>query len=157
AVDAPTAALAAEALTGELGRLAVSRRELPRLPAVHLQRRAHGVAQPGQRLAIVGIDGVAAAVTAVHLAGFVEEEHHQGQIEVELEQAQIHALDPGQAHAHKVVGDAFDALETDNLPVKLKAVNSRHAANDDHEGFARFARLLLALGEAGQPAVTARV
>ena len=37
----------------------------------------------------------------------------------------FHAREPD---AHELVGDVFDALKTDNLPVVLEAVNSRLAA-----------------------------
>jgi hypothetical protein len=52
-----------------------------------------------------------------------------------------------------MVGRFFDALQTDNLPVELKAVNSRHATQDDHERLAGFAGQRLAFGVTGQPTI----
>jgi hypothetical protein len=72
------------------------------------------------------------------------------------EETQVEPFDARQPDAHELVSDVFDALKTDNLPVVLEAVNSRLAAQDDHERLARLPCLRLALGQAGEPAVPGR-
>ena len=65
-------------------------------------------------------------------------------------------VNAGQPDADELVGRVLDALETDNLPVELAAVRSRHAPKDHHERLAAAVRLRLALLEAGDPPVPVR-
>jgi hypothetical protein len=118
---------------------------------VHLQNGVHGVEEAVQGLAVVGVPGVAAAVAGIDFALGVEKEHDEGEVVVELKQIQVEIVDARQPNADELVGGVFDSLETDNLPVEIIAVNSRHAAQDRHERLARLFRLGLALGEAGDP------
>jgi hypothetical protein len=100
-------------------------------PAVRLQHRLHRVAQPFEGLAAVGVFAVAAAVAGVNLPLGVEEEHREGQVVVELEEVQIEVVDARQPDADEALGDVFDLLQTDNLPVKLTAGRSGLAAQHD--------------------------
>jgi hypothetical protein len=104
-------------------------------------------------LAFVRPFGVAAAVSAIDLLLGVQKEDHEGQIVVELEQVQVDILNARQAHAHKFVGAVFDAFQTDNLPVKCLAGNSRHAAEHNHERFSAFRSLRETVVKVGDPAV----
>jgi hypothetical protein len=101
----------------------------------------------------VGVDAVPAAVAGVHLPFGVQEEDRERQVVVELEQAQVQVIDAGQPDADEVVGDPLKALQTDNLPVKLPAVRSGHAAQDHHERLAGLPGPGLPLLQAGQPPV----
>jgi hypothetical protein len=64
---------------------------------------------------------------------------------------EVGTVDLRETDADKLVGDVFELFQTDNLPVIFTAVNSRHAAEDDHERFAGLGGLGLALFEGGQP------
>jgi hypothetical protein len=55
-----------------------------------------------------------------------------------------------------VVGDFIHLLQTDNLPVKIAAGRSRHAAQNDHERLAALPGPFLALFEVRQPTVAGR-
>jgi hypothetical protein len=56
---------------------------------------------------------------------------------VEFEQTEIRSLNPHQAAANELVGYVGDFLvETNNLLVDLRAVDSRLATEDDEEGLA---------------------
>jgi hypothetical protein len=122
---------------------------------VRLQHRLHGVAQPGERLAAVGVFAVAAAVAGVDLPLRIQEEDGEGQVVIELEEVQVEVIDAREPDADEALGDVFDLLQTDNLPVKLAAGRSRLAAQHHHQRLAALARLGLALFEAAQPAVAA--
>jgi hypothetical protein len=69
----------------------------------------------------------------------IEKEAHPRQIVVELEQADVHVVHPGQANAHKLRQQFFQflVLGTNNLFVNVGAVNSRLAPDHDEEGFTR--------------------
>jgi hypothetical protein len=97
-----------------------------------------------QRLAGVRVAGVASAVAGVDLPVGVEEEDHEGQVVVELEEAEVGVVDSGQPDTDELVGDVFDAVETDNLPVKLTTVRSGDAPHDHHDRLAGSSRLGLA-------------
>src|SRR5207248_8220964 len=84
----------------------------------------------------------------------VEEEDHEGQVVVELEQVQVFGVNAGQPDADEPVGEVFEAFQTDNLPVKLAAVRSGDAADDHHERLAGLQGLGPALLKTGEPAVT---
>jgi hypothetical protein len=94
---------------------------------------------------------VAAAVAPVNPLVRVQEEHHEGQIEVEFEQVQIRAVHARQANPYELVGEVFDAIETNNLLVEIPAVASGDAAEHQHDRFAGLAREPLALFVTGQP------
>src|SRR5262249_44260371 len=83
----------------------------------------------------------------------IEEEHHEGEVVIELEEVQIEVVDARQADANELISQLFDLLQTDNLPVENVAIDSRHTAQDDHQGFAGLPRLCPALVEAEGPAV----
>jgi hypothetical protein len=83
----------------------------------------------------------------------IHEENHHGQVVIEFEQLEVGGVDAREPDTDELIGDVFDLLETDNLPVKLAAVNSRHAAHEDHHGLAGFLRQRLALGQGENPAV----
>ncbi len=101
--------------------------------AVHGGDGLHGVAEAFQRLAVVRIVGISATVAGVNLFLSVHEKDHERQVVVELEQIEIGVVNAREAHANKLIGDVFNLLKTDNLPVKYSAVKSRHATHDDHE------------------------
>jgi len=106
-------------------------------------------------LAIIGTAGGAAAVAGVDLFLGIHEEDHERQVVVEVEQIQVQVVDARQADPDELVGDVFDVLQTDNLPVKFMASRSRLAADDDHERLAAFARQGFAFFEAKNPAMLA--
>jgi hypothetical protein len=55
-----------------------------------------------------------------------------------------------------LVGKVLKAFQTDNLPVKLVARRSGHAAHDHHEGLAGLPGLGLSLFQAREPPVLDR-
>jgi hypothetical protein len=108
-------------------------------------------------LPIIGPIGVATAIASIDPAVGIEEEDHEGQVVVELEQVQVEVVDARQTDPDELVSNVFDLFETDNLPVKKMAVRSRDAAHDDHQWLAAFARPVLPLLQAGEPAVACRL
>jgi hypothetical protein len=114
---------------------------------MHAQDRLHGVLKPFQRLSFIGAFAVAPAIAAVDFLILVQEEDHESEVVIELKQVQVHAVDTRQPNPHELVGDLADAFQTDNLPVKFSAIDSRHAAKHHHEGHAIFVGLLEALFE----------
>jgi hypothetical protein len=85
----------------------------------------------------------------------VEEEVHQGEVIVEVEQIEIQVVDTRQPDANELIGNIGQSFESDNLPVEDATGRSRHAADGDHERLAGPARLGLSGFEAGEPAVSA--
>jgi hypothetical protein len=83
----------------------------------------------------------------------VDEEDHESQVVIEVEEVQIQRVNPREADANEFVCKVFDALETDNLPVKFPTVRSRDAPHDHHHRLARLLRLLLTLAQAENPAI----
>src|SRR5262249_42289583 len=71
----------------------------------------------------------------------------------ELKEIEVEVIDPRQTHAYELIGQVFDLLQTDHLPVKFPASRSRHAAQDHHERFAAPPRFGLARFQAGEPAI----
>jgi hypothetical protein len=67
----------------------------------------HRVAQARQRLAAVGAGGVPAAVAGVDLLLGVQEEDHERDIVVELEEIQIFVIDARKPDADEPVGEIF--------------------------------------------------
>ena len=104
---------------------------------VRLERAVHRVAESLHREARIGARGVAAAVAAVDRLVRIEEEGIPGQVEVELEAAQVDAGDLHQPDADESVGDVGDILvETNNLLVEIGAVASGLAAEDEEDRLA---------------------
>jgi hypothetical protein len=120
---------------------------------VHLQHGLHRIAEPGQGLAPVGVLGIAAAVAGVDLPLGAQEEGHEGQVVVELEEVQVEAVDARQADADELLSDTPEAFQTDNLPVKVVAGRSGDATQEDHNWSAGPACLVQALLQAAEPAV----
>ena len=100
--------------------------------------------------------GSPSAVASVHLALGTEEKHRESQIVIKGKQVQIFSVDAGQPHPDKAVGEIVNSLQTDNLPVKFVARQSRLAAEDHHQRLAGFLRQPQARGQAGAPAVSVR-
>jgi hypothetical protein len=107
---------------------------------VHPEDRLHGVVQPGQRLAFVGVLGIASAIAGVDFFLGVQEKDDERQVVIELEQVEIDRINAGDPNADEVIGDVVEVLQTDNLPVKVAAGDSRHAAQDHHERLAALPR-----------------
>jgi hypothetical protein len=105
----------------------------------------------------VGAKRVSPAIPGVYFPFGVQEKDHQRQVVVEFEQVQVDAVEAGQPDANELVGEVFDAFETDYLPVKLPASNSRIAPQDHHERLGVFSRLGLAFLEAENPTVPERL
>lgn len=61
-----------------------------------------------------------------------EEEHHEAEIEVEVEKSQVGTFDLRDPHADKIFGDVFKFVETDNLPVEFGTTASGYSAEDNH-------------------------
>jgi hypothetical protein len=120
-------------------------------PEYGLHRRKESL----QRLPIVGIVSVSAAVAGINALVGVQEEHHEGQVVVEFKQVQVHRIDACQPNPNELVGDFFDALQTDNLPVKIMTRRSRHTAQDHHERLAGPARLGFSLFQIENPTIAA--
>jgi len=137
----------------EEARLVVVARGEARGVLVGLEDGLHGVAQALQGHAALGAGGVAAAVAGVDFLVGVQKEDHEGQVVIELEEAQVGEVDAREANADELFGLGLDLVETDNLPVKFMAVRSGDAAEDDHEGLAGAAGGVEASLVAGQPAV----
>ena len=99
------------------------------------------------------------SATAFVAAGAIVEHRGPGQFSVDLEETDVHPIHLDHASAHEPVKESLQLIifATDNLPVELPAVNSRLAAQDDHERLARLPRLGLALGQAGEPAIPGRI
>src|SRR5262249_19525326 len=89
----------------------------------------------------------------VNLFLCVHEKDHERQVVVELEQIEIDVVNAREAHANKLIGDVFDLLKTDNLPVKYGAVKSRHATHDDHERLVGLGGQPLPWGQREKPAI----
>jgi hypothetical protein len=85
----------------------------------------------------------------------IQKEDHHRQIEIELKQVQVDAVQPRQSDAHKLVGDALESFQTNNLLVKFNAIPSRDAAEDDHQRTIRLSRLPFGLVIVEDPAVFA--
>jgi hypothetical protein len=84
-------------------------------------------------LARIGIGAITPAVATIDLFVGVHEEHHHGQIEIEVEQIDISVIDRWGSHANERVSQISNAFQTNNLLVKFIAVPSRDAAEDDHQ------------------------
>jgi hypothetical protein len=104
-------------------------------------------------LACVGIFRVPSSVPGVNPFLRVQEEDHKRQVVIEIEQIQVQLVDARQPDPDELVGNIFEAFQTDNLPVKFQARRSRHAAYDDHERFAALSRQVFALLKTGNPSV----
>jgi hypothetical protein len=89
----------------------------------------------------IGTRGIAAAIARVDLLVGVHQQDYHGEIVIELEEAEIDGIDARQADADEFIGNVANAFQTDNLPVKLFAVHSGDAAQDNHQWLARFLRL----------------
>src|SRR5262249_57019096 len=90
-----------------------------------------------------------AGVTAV---GGGYEERHPGQVVVELEEVDIHAVHRLDPHADEPIGQLGDlGTLTDDLPVEVGAGQSALAAEDHEQRLARLARQALALRVAVDP------
>ena len=64
----------------------------------------------------------------------VHEEHRKRQIVVELEQRQVHAVGFDQSNTDELIHEVTDPrVATNNLLVKLAAVPSRDASENDHQ------------------------
>src|SRR5262245_36072950 len=124
---------------------------------MHRQDRLHRVAESSRRLPSIGAKSVSSAISGVDFSICVQEKEHQRQVEVELEQVEVDLVEAGQPNANEFVGEVFDAFETDNLPVKLPASDSRVAPQNHHERFAVFSRLGLAFLEIKDPTVSYRL
>ena len=106
-------------------------------------------------MASIGIFRSTSAVPGVNLFLRAQEEDHERQVVVEFKEVQIQIIDTSQPNPYELVSNVFDALETDNLPVKFMASRSRHAPHHDHERFAARPRQGFALLKIENPAVRA--
>jgi hypothetical protein len=100
---------------------------------------------------------VSSAVPGEYLPLGAQKKDHQRQVQIKLEQVEVDAVEARQPDANELVGEILDAFETDNLPVKLAAGDSRVAPQDHHEGLASLVRLGLAFLEIENPAVPQRL
>jgi hypothetical protein len=137
----------AEALADEARGLLGTRSKGFVTAAMQLEDGSHCITQTLQRLAAVSTLGVAPSVARVNLLLGVHKEDHERQVVIELKEVQVQRVDARQADADELLGKVFDALQTDNLPVKLSAVRSRHAPQDHQERLASLARQSLAFLE----------
>ena len=145
-------ALIADDFANEFRFFILARYEFRSLLPMQAQDRLHGVAEPFERLAIVGVFAIASPIAGVDLFVGRQEEDHEGQIVIELEEIQVGLIDAAQTHADELVGFGLYVLETDNLPVEFAAIPSRNAAKHDHDRHARLSRELASLLVIGQPA-----
>src|SRR5262249_57466384 len=90
-----------------------------------------------------------AGVTAV---GGGYEERDLGEVVVEVEEVDIHAVHRLDSHADELLGQPGDlGILTDDLPVEVGAGQSALAAEDHEQRLARLARQALALLVAVDP------
>jgi hypothetical protein len=104
-------------------------------------------------LTAIGAFRVASTVTAVDFSFSVQEEDHERQVVVELKQIQVCVVNSGESNPYELAGELFEALETDNLPVKFPTGRSWHAAYHDHKRLAGPACLSLPLLQCGEPTI----
>jgi hypothetical protein len=90
------------------------------------------VAEARQRLPPVGAGAVPAAVAGVDFPLRAQEEDHERQVVIEVEEVQVEVINARQPDADELLGDALEAFQTDNLPVEFAAGQSRLTAQDNH-------------------------
>jgi hypothetical protein len=141
AVDATALLPAAQDLADILGSRVVARGKLPVLTLMHLQDGSHGVVEALKRLPGVRARLIAGTVARIQFPFRTQEKHRHGQVIVKDKKVDVLAVDARKADPDEAIGKIAKLLQTDNLPVKLPARQSRHAAQDDHERLARLLRL----------------
>ncbi len=106
---------------------------------MHLQGRSERLAESFDGDILHGVLTVRAGTeTTVNGLVRVHEEGREGQVEVELEQRQVHAVALDDPHTHETVHQVLDlGVMTNNLLVQAFAGLSRNAAEDDEQGLAR--------------------
>jgi hypothetical protein len=154
-MDAATAGLSAKEIANRSYALSGSRNRFLGRTAMRIEGRLHGIAQTGQGEPPIRVLSIAPAVAAVDVFIRIQKEDHHRQIEIELKQIQVDAVQPRQSDAHKLVGDALEPFQTNNLLVEFNAVPSRDAAEDDHQRTIRLSRLPFGLAVVEDPAVHA--
>ena len=92
-------------------------------------------------------------VASVDFLFCIQEEDHECEVVVEIKQIEVHIVDAGQPNSNELIGDIFDLFQTDNLPVKLSAVNSRDATKNHHKGLSALLGLLDSVVEIQYPPV----
>lgn len=126
--------------------------------AMGIEHQTHGVLQSSRGHAPFSVLGVATTVTTVDVVVGIQERGSPGQVEIELEQANIRAVHLQDADADELLHQVnqFWGSRTNDLFVKSEAVRSPFSPEDDEDRFAGLEGELPSVGVISKPGYSRR-